>query len=470
MIRDNQKRLNRLNVLTDGVIVLLCYLFASWLWLDVVTGSRDNVAALDSLKAVLAAAVYAVWTVVLLFAFRVYRTSRVHAASWEFGRILAGNAIALATAAAALYLFRLQEFSRGVLFVYFLASSALLTGKRAALRAVLRHIRAKGYNLKHMLVVGGGELARRYMESVAAEPELGIHVEQRLLPDGEMIGRLEQRLHGAGIDEVIMALEPDELSATTDVIRVCEKCGTKISVVPFYNDIIPTRPTIDMVGSLKLIQLRTTPLDDPFNAFVKRAFDVVASAVLLVALSPLLLALAAAVRLGSPGPALFRQERIGLNKKPFLMYKFRSMRVNSEQDTAWSTQSDSRRTRLGALLRKTSLDELPQLINVLRGDMSLVGPRPEIPYFVEQFRETVPLYMVKCQVRPGMTGWAQIHGLRGDTSIPARVEHDLWYIENWSFGLDLKILFKTAFGGMINDERTGREKKEDAALGADDKT
>ena len=145
------------------------------------------------------------------------------------------------------------------------------------------------------------------------------------------------------------------------------------------------------------------------------------------------------------------------------MYKFRSMRVNPYQNTAWSSNADSRRTRVGSLLRKTSLDELPQLINVLKGDMSLVGPRPEIPYYVEQFRETVPLYMVKCQVRPGMTGWAQINGLRGDTSIPDRVAHDLWYIENWSFGLDMKILLKTLFGGMINRETLGRGQRKTKA-------
>ena len=179
------------------------------------------------------------------------------------------------------------------------------------------------------------------------------------------------------------------------------------------------------------------------------------SGLLLVILSPLFLILAIAIRLSSPGPVLFRQERIGLNKKPFTMYKFRSMRVNDEQDTAWSSAEDDRRTWLGSLLRKISLDELPQLFNVFRGEMSLVGPRPEIPFYVERFRETVPLYMVKYQVRPGMTGWAQIHGLRGDTSIPARVEHDLWYIENWSLGLDIRILFKTAFGGMVNQEDVG---------------
>ena len=457
MIQRNQKKLNRLNVLSDGVLIVLCYLFASWLWLDVIKNKAGNMAALSSLNArgVLAAVIYAVWTVFLLTLFRVYHTSRVHRSGRESARILAGNAIALATAASALFLFRLQDFSRGVLGVYFLSSSAALIGKRKILRFLLRCMRARGYNLKHMLVVGGGKLAERYVQNVKAEPSLGIHVEQCLIPSEGMLEKLESRLHGAGIDEVILALAPDELGVTADVIQVCEKCGTKISVVPFYNDVIPTRPTIDTVGNLKLIQLRTTPLDEPVNALTKRAFDIVVSGLLLVVLSPMFLLLAIAIRLSSPGPVLFRQERIGLNKKPFTMYKFRSMRVNDEQDTAWSGSTDNRRTWLGSLLRKISLDELPQLFNVFRGEMSLVGPRPEIPFYVERFRETVPLYMVKYQVRPGMTGWAQIHGLRGDTSIPARVEHDLWYIENWSLGLDIRILLKTAFGGMVNQEDIG---------------
>ena len=455
MIQRNQRLLNRLNALSDAGLVLLSYLLATWLWLDVISRDQVNLAHIRGLRsgALLAALIYAAWTVLLLWSFRIYRTSRTHQARLQTGRILAGNAIALLTAAAGLYLFRLQDFSRGVLAVYFVISSGALIAKRAVLQAVLRYARSRGYNLKHMLVIGGGEMARRYIRNVESRPWLGIHVAGCFPPDEALLSRLEKRLHGAGIDEVILALEPEEVGVTQDVIEVCEKCGTKICVIPFYNDVIPTRPTIDMVGEIKLIQLRTTPLDDPLNAFVKRAFDAVASFFLLILLSPLFLFLAVAIKLSSPGPVFFKQERIGLNKKTFVMYKFRSMKVNDKQDTAWSTSTDDRRTWIGALMRKTSLDELPQLFNTLKGDMSLVGPRPEIPYFVEQFRETVPLYMVKYQVRPGMTGWAQVNGYRGDTSIPARVEHDLWYIENWSVGLDIKILFMTAFGGMVNSEK-----------------
>lgn len=447
--------MNRLNVLSDGVLVLISYLFASWLWLDVVRGGKQNIAALGNLHSgtVLAAVIYALWTTLMLAVFRVYRTTRVHRSDGKSGNILAANAIALITAAAVLFVFRLEDFSRGVLAVYFVSSSIALIAKRLAVRYLLSRIRAKGYNLKHMLVVGSGALANRYIESINADESLGIHVSRQIKPDERLAEVLEKELHGDAIDEVIMALQPEELTYTMETIQICEKCGTRISVIPFYNDVIPTRPTIDAVGPIKLIRLRTTPLDEPLNALIKRSFDIIISAALLILLSPLLLVLALCIRLSSPGPILFKQERVGFHKKLFTMYKFRSMRVNSQQDSAWSTDQDERRTRLGSVLRKFSLDELPQLFNVLKGDMSLVGPRPEIPYYVEQFRETVPLYMVKNQVRPGMTGWAQIHGLRGDTSIPERVKHDLWYIENWSFGLDIEILARTLLGGMVNKEK-----------------
>lgn len=457
MIRKNQKQLNRLNALSDGVLVWLSYLFASWLWLDVIRDS-SNLASVHRSDGnmVWVALLYAVWTVIMLTCFKLYRTSRIKGLRLQVRGILLGNALSILLVAALLYLFRLTEFSRGVLAVFYLTVCTVLTGKRLIMRFLLRRMRSRGYNLKHMLVVGGGELAQRYARAVAQDSSLGIRVDA-ILPVGEMLAQtLEERLHGDGIDEVILALEPEETQATVQVIQLCEKSGVKVSIVPFYNDVIPTQPTIDVIGDLKLMQLRTTPLDEPLNALLKRSFDVLISGLLLVLLSPLLLLIALAVRLSSPGPVLFRQERVGLNKRHFLMYKFRSMRVNDAQDTAWSTRQDDRRTWVGSLLRKTSLDELPQLWNVFRGEMSLVGPRPEIPRFVEQFRETVPLYMVKYQVRPGITGWAQIHGLRGDTSIPARVEHDLWYIEHWTLGLDIRIIFRTVFGGMINQEELAR--------------
>lgn len=439
---------------TDALLVFLSYVFASWLWLGVVT-KNPNMASLVNLRngAGLAGVLYAAWTVVVLGALRVYRVTRIKKLGQEIRSIVLGNLIALVSAAALLYLFRLQEFSRGVLGIYYITVVATMVGKRVAMRYTLRYIRARGYNLKHNLVVGGGHLAKRYAETVAEDKSLGVHLAGIIPPRGDnWADWLEAQLHGDGIDEVVLALEPEELGVTVQVIQLCEKSGTRVCVIPFYNDVIPTKADIDNIGSIKLIQLRTTPLDEPFNAMIKRTFDVLVSLLALILLSPLMLFIAVSIKLSSPGPVLFKQERVGLNKKSFMMLKFRSMRQNDAQDTAWTTNADDRRTWIGTILRKFSLDELPQLWNVLRGDMSLIGPRPEIPYFVEQFRETVPLYMVKNQVRPGITGWAQVNGYRGDTSIPKRIEHDLWYIENWSFELDMRILFKTLFGGMINRE------------------
>lgn len=203
---------------------------------------------------------------------------------------------------------------------------------------------------------------------------------------------------------------------------------------------------------LPVIHIRYVPLTDSFNAALKRVIDLFGAVVALILFSPIMLLTAIAIRLTSPGPIIFSQERIGRHNKPFKMYKFRSMELQppEEEEKEWTVQSDPRITGVGRLIRRMSIDELPQLINVLRGDMSLVGPRPERPFFVEQFKEEIPRYMVKHQVRPGMTGWAQINGYRGDTSIRKRIEHDLYYIENWTVGFDFKILFLTFFKGFIN--------------------
>ena len=457
MIKRNMKLLNQLNALSDFFTALASYVLVAWLWLDVIKGTR-NIAAVRGIRSsmLLAAAIYAAWTVVILSCMHAYSTYRTHNPKKEYWQIVVGNVIALLTATAALYLFRLVDFSRGVLGLHFICSTGLMVLKRVVVRRVLRVMRAKGYNQKHVLVIGGGALADGYIQAVKERPWLGFRIRERFdTADERMSEKLEEHLRGSDIHEVVAALEPGEMGAIEGIINLCEKCGTRISVIPFYNDVIPTRPNIDVVGPMKLIQLRTSPLDEPVNRFVKRGFDIVASALGLVVASPVMLAAAIGTKLSSPGPILFRQERVGWNKKNFVMYKFRSMRVNDRQESGWSTDVDDRRTRFGSLLRKTSIDELPQLFNILRGDMSLVGPRPEVPFYVEQFRETVPSYMVKNQVRPGLTGWAQVHGLRGDTSIPERVKYDLWYIDNWSLGLDIDIIFRTIFGGMVNSEKLG---------------
>ena len=222
--------------------------------------------------------------------------------------------------------------------------------------------------------------------------------------------------------------------------------------VPDYYNFISTNPYTEDLDGLPVINIRNVPLTNTMNKLIKRLIDIIGSIIALILFSPIMLIVAILVKKSSPGPIIFAQERIGLGNKPFKMYKFRSMEIQpeAEERKAWTVKNDPRVTGIGKFMRRTSIDELPQLFNILKGDMSLVGPRPERPFFVEKFREEIPRYMVKHQVRPGLTGWAQVNGYRGDTSIRKRIDCDLYYIENWSIGFDIKILFLTIFKGFIN--------------------
>ena len=222
--------------------------------------------------------------------------------------------------------------------------------------------------------------------------------------------------------------------------------------MPDYHNIIPTKPYTEDLQGLPVVNIRYVPLSNTFNAMLKRIVDIFGAFVAIILFSPVMLFSCIMIKLTSPGPLIYRQTRVGLHNKPFEMYKFRSMEVQTEEKEkkAWTVKNDPRVTGFGKFMRHTSIDELPQLFNILKGDMSLVGPRPERPFFVEKFREEIPRYMVKHQVRPGLTGWAQVNGYRGDTSIRKRIDCDLYYIENWTLGLDFKILFLTFFKGFVN--------------------
>ena len=254
------------------------------------------------------------------------------------------------------------------------------------------------------------------------------------------------------LDEIAITLGLEEYYKLEKIVSQCEKSGVHTKFIPDYGNIIPTRPyTEDLLG-LPVINIRYVPLSNTFNAMIKRLMDIVGSIICIVIFSPVMLLSAILVKITSSGPLIFKQERVGLHNEKFMMYKFRSMEVQSKESEkkAWTVKNDPRVTGIGKLMRRTSIDELPQLFNILKGDMSLVGPRPERPFFVEKFKEEIPRYMIKHQVRPGLTGWAQVNGYRGDTSIIKRIEHDLYYIENWTLGLDFKIMFLTVFKGFIN--------------------
>ena len=360
--------------------------------------------------------------------------------------------------------FMLKEVnvSRGVVLLFGAFNVLFSTVERVVVRKTLRALRRHGYNLKHIVMVGwtsvSGDFCRRLMQNKNLGYWIDGYVSDREEETGSLglpylggYDSLPGLLAPKGVDEVVVSLEEKDFSLLGHIIEVCEQEGVKSSLLPFYTKYMPMRPYIDEVEGMPLINLRRVPLDNLLNSFVKRSFDIFCSLLGLLLLSPFLLAVAIGVKLSSPGPVIYSQERVGLNKKVFTMYKFRSMAVEGNADkTTWGTRGDPRRTRFGTFLRKYSIDELPQLFNVLRGDMSLVGPRPERPFFVEKFREEIPLYMIKHLVRPGMTGWAQVNGWRGDTSIAKRIECDIHSIENWSFLLDLKILFLTVFRGFVN--------------------
>ncbi len=254
------------------------------------------------------------------------------------------------------------------------------------------------------------------------------------------------------LDEIAITLSLKEYENLKSIVAACEKSGVHTKFIPDYNKIIPTIPYTEDLQGLPVINIRHVPLNDLLNATVKRMMDIFGAVVAIILFSPVMLLTVILIKLTSPGPVIYRQERVGLHNHPFQMYKFRSMAVQppAAEKSKWTTPNDPRVTLVGKIIRRTSIDEMPQFFNILKGDMSLVGPRPERPFFVERFKEEIPRYMIKHQVRPGLTGWAQVNGYRGDTSITKRIEHDLYYIENWTLGFDVKILFLTIFKGFIN--------------------
>ena len=328
----------------------------------------------------------------------------------------------------------------------------------------LRKMRKKGLNQKQVVLVGYSRATEEYIDRIQQNPQWG-YVVRGILDDNitagtmykgvKVIGRIANLnviLPESRLDEIAITLGLSEYYRLEEIVALCEKSGVHTKFIPDYNKIIPTKPYTEDILGLPVINIRYVPLSNTFNAMIKRIMDICGSIIGIIVASPIMLVLCALIKLTSPGPLIYRQERVGLHNQTFWMYKFRSMEIQpeAEEKKAWTVKNDPRVTAIGRFMRRTSLDELPQLFNILKGDMSLVGPRPERPFFVEKFREEIPRYMVKHQVRPGLTGWAQVNGYRGDTSIRKRIECDLYYIENWTVGLDIKIMFMTIFKGFIN--------------------
>ena len=378
--------------------------------------------------------------------------------------VFRANLVGIAFFTFLLYFINESNFSRKFLFVFFCVNTVFSYGFRASILRLLRYYRRKGYNLKHVLVIGDSRAGRAYIDRVLANPEWGYYIHGILDDNAEegtfyrdimilgTIGNLEEILPENRLDEIVIALSLNEYSKLEHIVNECEKSGVHSIFVPDYNNIIPTIPVIEDLDGLPVINIRNVPLTSFVNRFVKRSVDIFGSLVGIILFAIPMAVIAIIIKATSPGPVIFKQIRVGLHNREFQMYKFRSMRPQdpNQEKGAWTTPDDDRVTKIGHFIRKTSLDEVPQFFNVLKGQMSLVGPRPERPFFVEKFKEEVPRYMIKHQVKPGMTGWAQVNGYRGDTSIRKRIDCDLYYIENWTLGLDIKILFMTIFKGFVN--------------------
>ncbi len=465
MIKDNQRYFNRLHVVIDAVVICISYLLA-WVFKFIIL--RDPMGL--SFQQYQFALIFIVpLYLVLYLAFNLYTSKRVQGRRVEIGNIIEANSIGLLLIMGAFFLLRdynsyAIEYSRSMLSYFYAINIVLEMIVRNVIRTVLRKIRRSGFNLRHIIFVGYSSATEGFIDRIQGNPQWGYRV-CGILDDNKETGytykgvpilgttdELESTLDNNRLDEIAITLGLREYYKLKRIVAVCEKSGVHTKFVPDYNDIIPTRPYAEDLAGLPVINIRHVPLTNTFNMVCKRAMDIVGSLVAIVIFSPVMLVTAILIKTTSKGPLIYKQERVGLHNQTFQMYKFRSMEVQpvKSEKKAWTVRNDPRVTKVGRVIRRLSIDELPQLFNILKGDMSLVGPRPERPFFVEKFREEIPRYMIKHQVRPGLTGWAQVNGYRGDTSIKKRIEYDLYYIENWTLGLDIKILLMTFTRGFVN--------------------
>ena len=463
MLMDNEKSFSRLQMLIDAFVVAFSYVCA---WLIRFVGPMASTASrAKSFEEYMVMLVLIVPIYLILYqAFTLYTPMRMQGRRLVLANIVKANTLGLLILMFIFYMTKEEHFSRSTYIIFYISNIVLQWGTRMLIFYLLRDMRKRGLNQKQMICVGYSRAAEEYIDRIIQNPQWGYVVRGILddnIPAGTMykgvkvIGRIANLsviLPANRLDEIAITLGLSEYYRLEEVVAMCEKSGVHTKFIPDYNKIIPTKPYTEDILGLPVINIRYVPLTNTFNALVKRVMDIAGSIAGIIVTSPLMLLMCILIKLTSPGPLIYRQERVGLHNKTFRMYKFRSMEIQpeAEEKKAWTVKNDPRVTGIGKFMRRTSIDELPQLFNILKGDMSLVGPRPERPFFVEKFREEIPRYMVKHQVRPGLTGWAQVNGYRGDTSIRKRIECDLYYIENWSIGFDIKIILLTFFKGFIN--------------------
>ncbi len=476
MLLERSLLLQRLLFVLDLVLIAAAWVLAwvvrfQWLTPPLYVSLVDYLAYLPF--------ILALWSVVFLLS-GLYQARRAQRPALVAYAVARAVGLGIVASVAATFFYREFEFSRLHMILFGGISSCLLVGLRGGIYLVLRRARARGRNLRRVLVVGAGRAGQRLAHAFRQYPWMGFDVvgfldDRGTDVDGEPAGLLATptftrplilgtvdeigevldslKRDGRPVDFVYAALP---LEAAGKIQRVAEAVAIRtasLAMVPdlFQLDLLLNARVSDVDGLPVLHLLDEAPFD--IRHITKRFLDILFSATALVLLSPILALIAMAVKMSSNGPVFYRQERMSLNGQTFGMLKFRSMPVGTESSSGavWARPGEQRATRVGAFLRRTSLDELPQFFNVLKGDMSVVGPRPERPVFIEQFRHEVPGYMLRHKMKAGITGWAQIHGWRGDTSIHKRIEYDLYYIQNWSLRLDLKIMAMTVVKGFVHE-------------------
>lgn len=472
MLKKNAQWFEGLFTVTDLVVVSAAWILSYWVRFstEIIPVDKGIPPLSDYLRVLIF--VWLIWAFVFR-RFGLYRPMRGSSRLREVWALIRANAFAVLLFLAVTYLFREKSvpFSRLVFLIFWALSTSLTIAARTGIRQLLRNMRKRGYNLRYVLIVGAGALAAKVARRIRSHPEFGIQLIGCLANEAQVEARkvgnassmstssvapverglriigsyadLPKLLEQGGIDQVVVALSLADHDRIEGVIESIGDSMVDVKVVPDFHQFIKLGSLIEEFDGLPVMSLASTPLHG-FNRVAKRIFDVLTGTTFLILSLPVMGLAALLVKLSSRGPVFYSQERVGLDGRSFRIYKFRTMRTDAEVHGArFAVQGDPRVTFIGQWLRRLSIDELPQLINVIRGEMSLVGPRPERPVFISEFRRRIPDYMLRHKVQAGMTGWAQVNGWRGNTSIERRIEHDLYYIENWSLSFDLKIIGMT---------------------------
>ena len=462
MLRQYHQTVGPVYRLLDACVIIGCWLLAYW--------ARFSLPLVEVTKGFPAFGTYASLTPLIVLVWQIvfssqdiYVPKQMPRRTQEAHAVLRAHFSALVVFLALTYLFSEYRYSRVVMFFFGIMSAFLLVLSRMALRNSLRALKRRGHRVKQVLLIGEGLPLEVLVGRLRKFPELGLHPLGAVIQDQgsakeiagtAVIGKFSEipaLMRSRKVDQILIALPREQAAETNRILAMLKEETVDIHILPDLHEFITLGCAVEDFDGLPIVNLNESPLEG-WGAIAKRTTDVVLSAIALIVLSPLLFLLGILVRLSSPGPILFRQERMGLDGRTFQMLKFRSMRTDAEAATGavWAKPGDDRKTAVGSFIRATSLDELPQLWNVLRGEMSLVGPRPERPVFVGQFRTQIPNYMLRHKVKAGITGWAQVQGWRGNTSLEKRIECDLYYIRHWSYALDLKILLFTVWKGFVH--------------------